>query len=116
VDKIRDEVARLFRDKLSVSVLGTWQSYRKSYSHRIDVVPYPQWTRIPDFSKFSGESEESTHEHIRQFLACLGEFADKEAYRVRLFSLSLTGTAFTWYAMLPPNSIKSMEELEQKIS
>jgi hypothetical protein len=34
-------------------------------------------------------------EHIDQFLAQLGELADTEAFRVRLFSLSLTGTAFT---------------------
>jgi hypothetical protein len=32
-----------------------------------------------------------------------------------LFSLSLTGTAFAWYATLPPNSILSWGgELEQK--
>jgi hypothetical protein len=39
--------------------------------------------------------------------------ADTEAFCVRLFSLSLTGTEFTWYAMLPPNSILSWEDLEQ---
>jgi hypothetical protein len=33
---------------------------------------------------------------------------------VRLFSLSLTGTAFAWYATLPPNPILSWGELEQK--
>jgi hypothetical protein len=33
---------------------------------------------------------------------------------VRLFSLSLTGTAFAWYATLPPNSILSWGDLEQK--
>jgi hypothetical protein len=46
-------------------------------------------------------------EHIGQFLAQLGELADTEAFRVCLFSLSLTGTAFAWYATLPPNSILS---------
>jgi hypothetical protein len=30
------------------------------------------------------------------------------------FSLSLTGTAFAWYAALPPNSINSWNELESK--
>jgi hypothetical protein len=44
----------------------------------------------------------------------LGELADGEAYRVRLFSLSLTDTAFAWYAALPPNSINTWEELEWK--
>jgi hypothetical protein len=52
-------------------------------------------------------------EHIDQFLAQLGELADTEAFHVRLFSLSLTGTAFTWYATLPPNSILSWGDLEQ---
>jgi hypothetical protein len=95
-------------------VSGTWQSYRKPYSHRFDTVPYPQGTRIPDFSKFSGEGGKSTHERISQFIAHLGELADGEAYRVRLFSLSLTDTAFAWYTALPPNFINSWEELEQK--
>jgi hypothetical protein len=40
--------------------------------------------------------------------------ADTEAFRVCLFSLSLTGTAFAWYATLPPNSILSWGDLEQK--
>jgi hypothetical protein len=70
--KIRDEVSELFRDKLGVSVSGIGQSYLKPYSHRFDVVPYPQGTRIPDFTKFSGEGRKRTHEHISQFLAHLG--------------------------------------------
>jgi hypothetical protein len=49
-----------------------------------------------------------------QFLAHLGELADGEAFRVRLFSSSLTGTAFAWYAALPPNSINSWNDLESK--
>jgi hypothetical protein len=40
--------------------------------------------------------------------------ANTEAFRVRLFSLSLTGTVFAWYATLPPNSILSWGDLEQK--
>jgi hypothetical protein len=40
--------------------------------------------------------------------------ANKEAFRVCLFSLSLTRTAFTWSATLPPNSIYSWGDLEQK--
>jgi hypothetical protein len=59
-------------------------------------------------------TKKNTREHIGQFLAQLGELADTEAFRVRSFSLSLTGTAFAWYATLPPNSISSWGELEQK--
>jgi hypothetical protein len=83
------------------------QSYRMHYDSRFDHHPYPQGTRIPEFAKFSGDQGKSTREHIGQFLALLGELADTEAFRVRLISLSLTGTVFTWYATLPLNSILS---------
>jgi hypothetical protein len=63
---------------------------------------------------FFGENGRSTHKHIGQFLAHLVELADGEAFHVRLFSLSLTGTAFAWYAALPPNSINSWNDLESK--
>ena len=33
---------------------------------------------------------------------------------MRLFSLSLTGTFFSWFSSLAPNSIRSWDELEQK--
>jgi hypothetical protein len=49
-----------------------------------------------------------------QFLAQLGGLANREEFHVRLFSLSLTGTTFAWYATLPPNSISSWGDLEQK--
>jgi hypothetical protein len=83
------------------------QSYRRPYDSRFDRHPYPQGTNLLEFAKFSGDQGKSTHEHIGQFLALLGELADTEVFRVHLFSLSLTGTAFAWYAKLPPNSILS---------
>jgi hypothetical protein len=107
-------MTKLFRDKFRVSVARVGQSYQNSYNHRFDTITYPQGARIPKFSKFSGENGRSTHEHIGQFLAHLGELADGEAFRVRLFSLSLTGTAFAWYDALPPNSINSWNELQSK--
>jgi hypothetical protein len=114
IDIVREEIAGAFRDKLGVSMVPGGQSYRKPYDNRFDHHPYPQGTRIPEFTKFSGDQGKNTREHIGQFLAQLGELADTEACRVRLFSLSLTGTAFAWYATLPPNSISSWEDLEQK--
>jgi hypothetical protein len=62
-------------------------------------------TWIPEFTKLLGDQGKGTREHISQFLAQLGELVDTEAFRVRLFSLSLIGIAFAWYATLPPNSI-----------
>jgi hypothetical protein len=98
-------MAKLFRDRLEVSVARVGQTYQKPYDHWFDTVPYPQGARIPEFSKFSGENGRSTDEHIGQFLAHLGELVDGEAFRVRLFCLPLTGTAFAWYVALPPNPL-----------
>jgi hypothetical protein len=85
MEKIREEMTELFRDKFGVNVARVGQSYQKPYNHRFDTVPYPQGARIPEFSKFSGENGRSTYEHIGEFLVHLGELADGEAFRVRLF-------------------------------
>jgi hypothetical protein len=92
------------------------QSYWKPYDNRFDYHPYPQGTRVLKFTKFSGDQGKSTHEHIGQFQAQLEELADIELFRVCLFSLSLTGSAFAWYAMLPPNSIFFMGRFRAKVS
>jgi hypothetical protein len=107
IDIVREEIAEAFRDKLRVSMVPGGQSYRRPYDNRFDHRPYPQGTMIPEFTNFSGDQGKSTREHIGQFLAQLGELADTEAFRVRLFSLSLKGTTFAWYTTLPPNSILS---------
>jgi hypothetical protein len=81
MEKIREEIVELFRDRLRVSVARVVQSYQKPYGHGFDTR-----ARIPEFSKFSGENGRSTHGHIGQFLAHLGELADGKAFRVCLFS------------------------------
>jgi hypothetical protein len=91
-------MAEIFRDKLGVSVARVGQSYQKPYDHRFDTVPYLQGAMIPEFSNFFVESGRITHKHVGQFLAHLGKLVDGQAFRVCLFSLSLTGTAFAWYA------------------
>jgi hypothetical protein len=83
MEKIREEMAKLFRDKLGVSVATVGQSYQKPYDHWFDIVSYPQGARIPEFSKFLGK-----------FLANPGELADGKYFRVHLFPLSLIGTTF----------------------
>jgi hypothetical protein len=107
IDIVRDKIAGAFRDKLGVNIVPGGQSYRRPYNRQFDHLPYPQGTRIPEFAKFLGDQGKSTRQHIDQFLAQLGELAETKAFRVHLFSLSLTGTIFTWYATLPPNSILS---------
>ena len=44
--------------------------------------------------------------HVGQFVAQCGEASSSDTYKLRLFSLSLSGTAFTWFTSLPANSIQ----------
>jgi hypothetical protein len=68
----------------------------------------------PDFVKFSGEDNRTTWEHISQYLAQLGKVGSIDTLKFHLFSLSLIGTAFSWFSSLSPNSVDSWEQLEHK--
>jgi hypothetical protein len=61
-----------------------------------------------------GGDSRTTCEHISQYLAQLGQASSVDALKVHLFSLSLTGTAFSWFSSLSLNSISSWEQLEHK--
>ena len=80
----------------------------KTYPPAYDQIPLPHKYKLPDFTKFSGQGEVSTVEHINRFIMQCGEAANQDALRVRLFSMSLSGSAFTWYTTLLANSIYIM--------
>jgi hypothetical protein len=73
--------------------------------------PFPEWyhrVALPhrvkppaDFTKFSGQDDTSTVEHIARYLMQLGEASADEVFMIRYFALSLTCPAFTWFASLP---------------
>ena len=69
---------------------------------------------VPDFSKFSGQDNVSTYEHVSRFIAQCGEASAVDALRVRLFPLSLSRSAFTWFSSLPYNTINSWADLEKQ--
>jgi hypothetical protein len=95
----------------------------KSQGH-VYTPPFPKWyhrvalpnkVKVPtEFTKFSGQDDTSTVEHITRYLMQLGEASADEAFRIRYFPLSLTGPAFTWFTSLPAHSICSWKDLEQK--
>jgi hypothetical protein len=86
--------------------------------------PFPEWyqrvalqnrVKVPtEFTKFSGQNDTSTVEHIARYLMQLGEASADEASRIRYYPLSLTGPAFTWFTSVPAHSIYSWKDLEQK--
>jgi hypothetical protein len=103
----------MMKNKLGVD-MGNTRLYQKPYRANFDYVDFPSGWRMPDFVNFSGDDNRTTREHISQYTAQLGEAGTYNFLKVRLFSLSLTGTAFAWFSSLAPNSIDSWDQLEQK--
>jgi len=88
--------------------------YRTPYPAAYDQLSLPHKYKLSDFTKFSGQGEVSTVKHINRFIIQCGEVAQNDALKVRLFSMSLSGSAFTWFTMLPANSIIFWADLEKQ--
>ncbi|XP_058764900.1 uncharacterized protein LOC131638358 [Vicia villosa] len=73
----------------------------------------PWGWKVPKYTKFGGETREWTVEHIARYLTESGDMANNESLRVKNFPSSLTKAAFTWFTILPPNSIDSWSRLEK---
>jgi hypothetical protein len=105
-------------------VLQNQFSLKPKNQGHIYTLPFPEWyhrvalpnrAKVPtEFTKFSGQDDTSTVEHIAWYLMQLGEASADEAFRIRYFPLSLTVPAFTWFSSLPAHSIGPWKDLEQK--
>jgi hypothetical protein len=83
INIVREEIARTFRDKLGINMDHGGSLIGSHFTAHSTRTPYPQGTRILEFTKFSSDQSRSTHEHIGQFLAQLGKLANMEAFCVR---------------------------------
>ena len=88
--------------------------YWHPYPEYFNCVPVPNRYRMPDFSKFSRQDNVSTIKHINQFMGRCGEAVAEDTLIVRLFSLSQSGSAFTWFTSLPSNSNNNWADLEKQ--
>ena len=88
--------------------------YRTPYAAAYDQLPLLHKYKLSDFTKFSGQGEVSAVEHINRFIVQCEEAAQHDALKVRLFSMSLSGSAFTWFTTLPANSIIYWTDLEKQ--
>jgi len=69
--------------------------------------------KVPKFTKFVGETNESTVEHIARYLTKAGDIANNENLKMKYFPSSITKNAFTWFTTLPPHSSFSWNQLEK---
>ena len=104
----------MMKNQFGLKPKGLAFSYKRPYPEWYDLVALPTNYRLPEFVKFTGQDSTSTIEHISQYLTQLGEASVEDAHRVRFFSLSLSGLAFTLFSSLLVNSIAKWANLEKK--
>jgi len=109
-----DKIAEVMRDQFGTKLKVNTYSYRTPYPPAYDLIPLPNRYKVPDFTKFSGQDDTSTMEHVNRFIIQCGEATNRDELRVRLFSSSLSGSAFTWFISLPPNSVITWADLEKQ--
>jgi len=102
------------RDQFGIKPKVHTYSHRTPYSPAYDLIPLPNRYKVPDFTKFSGQDDTSTMEHVNRFIIRCGEAANRDELRVWLFSSSLSVPTFTWFILLPPNSVISWADLEKQ--
>jgi hypothetical protein len=115
VDLMVQKMADVFQNQFDLKPKIQGQAYTPPFPEWYNRVALPHRVKPPaDFTKFSGQDDTCTVEHIARYLMQLGEALADEAFRIIYFPLSLTGPAFTWFASLPAQSICSWKDLEQK--
>jgi hypothetical protein len=62
---------------------------------------------------FNGDVGKTTLEHVGQCILQCVEASANDTLKLRMFPLLLSGTAFTWFTSLAPNSAFTWVELEQ---
>ena len=99
------KIAEVMREQFGLRPKQQSVMYKTPYPSAYNQISLPHKYKMPHFTKFSGQGEVSTMEHVNRFLLQLGEAGNHDAIRVRLFSLSLSGSAFAWFTTLPANFI-----------
>jgi hypothetical protein len=104
-NNLTNQLTTILCESFGIEPKGRRRIYQKSDPDYYDKLPYTRGYRVPEFSKFSGEDGKITLEHVSQFILQCGEASPNDAFKLRMFPLSLSGTAFTWFTSLAPNSI-----------
>ena len=113
-DELLLRVTEMMKNQFDLKPKGLTFSYKHPYPEWYDLVALPTNYRLPEFAKFTGQDSTSMIEHVSRYLTQLGKASVEDAHRVRFFSLSLSGPAFTWFSSLLVNSIANWADLEKK--
>jgi len=68
------------RDQFGIKPKLNTYSYRTPYPLAYDLIPLPNRYKMPDFTKFSGQDDTSTMEHVNRFIIQCGEAANRDEF------------------------------------
>jgi hypothetical protein len=63
-NNLTNQLATILRESFGIEPKGRGRVYQKAYPDYSDQLPYPMAYKVPEFSKFSGEDDKTTLEHI----------------------------------------------------
>ena len=113
-DRLKEDLASMMNTKFGVDMCSS-KLCQKPYPAEFDLVSFPTSWCVPNFVKFRGDDDRTPWEHIDQYMLQLGKAGFYDALRICLFSLSLTGAAFSWFSSLALNFIQFWDQLERKL-
>jgi hypothetical protein len=113
-NNLTNQLTTILLESFGIEPKGQGCVYQKLYPNYFDKLPYPIAYRVPESAKFSEEDGKTTLDHVGQFILQCGEASANDTLKLRMFPLSLSGTAFTWFISLAPNSFLNWAQLEQK--
>ena len=70
------KIAEVMREQLGLWPKHQSVMYKTSYPLAYDQIPLPHKYKMPDFTKFSGQGDISTVEHVNRFILQCGEAAN----------------------------------------
>ncbi|XP_050909793.1 uncharacterized protein LOC127123633 [Lathyrus oleraceus] len=99
------------RNRISSGLQRT--TYSSPLSDFILHTELPRGWKVLKFTKFIGDTEESTIEHVARYQTGAGDIANNEDLKLKYFPSSLIKNVFTWFTTLPPQSIQTWTQLER---
>jgi len=75
-----DKIAEVMRDQFRIKPKVDTYSYQTPYPPAYDLIPLPNLYKVPDFTKFFGQDDTSTMEHVNRFIIQCGEAANRDEY------------------------------------
>jgi len=112
IDKLKDFIKEVIKDKSECTSNWSPLTYVKSYSQRIDNLKIHVGYQPPKLQQFDGNG--NPKQHVAHFVETCNNAGTYGDYLVKQFVRSLTGIAFEWYVDLESSSIDSWEQMEQQ--